>query len=289
MPCLRRQPGVDVYAIAAMTEQAATIDTSISTRLMQGTANALLALVVLACALAVFWRAMHLPLFNFSRIHIVGDTVHSNESDLRARVLPQLRGNFFTMELEQARTAFEALPWVRHAVVRRVFPNQLVVQLQEYQEAAYWGSEEEGFRLLSNDGVIFEVNTDEALRSNLPELSGPDEFAPQVLATYRLLNPLFAPMHGRIARLSVDARGSWSLALDQETSVVLGTATPEELARRVQQFVQTISPVVARYNRGMNDVQYADLRYKSGYALRLKGLGTLNAATADNQPPTGRR
>lgn len=272
-----------------MSEPTATLDTAISTRLMQSTAHALVALVVLACVAAVLWRAMHLPLFNFSRVHIAGDTVHSNESDLRNRVLPQLQGNFFTMELGQARTAFESLPWVRHAVVRRVFPNQLVVQLKEYQEAAYWGSDEEGFRLLSHDGVIFEVNTDEALRSNLPELNGPDEFAPQVLATYRLLNPLFAPVHGRIARLSVDARGSWSLVLDQDTRLALGTATPEELASRVQQFVQTIGPVVARYNRGMNDVQYADLRYKSGYALRLKGLGTVNAAATDNTPQTGRR
>ena len=162
--------------------------------------------------------------------------------------------------------------------------------MQEYQEAAYWGNEEDGFRLLSHDGIIFDVNTDEALRSNLPELNGPDDMAAQVLNTYHLLNPLFAPMHGRIARLSVDARGSWSLALDQDTQLMLGNAAPDELARRVLQFVQTIGPVVARYNRGMNDVQYADLRYKSGYALRLKGLGTLSAAAAaDNKPETGRR
>ena len=273
-----------------MSEPTASIDTSISTRLMQSTANVLVALVVCACVAAVFWRAMHLPLFSFSRLHVVGETVHSNESDLRTRVLPQLRGNFFTMELKQAREVFQSLPWVRHAVVRRVFPNQLVVQLQEYQEAAYWGNEEDGFRLLSHDGIIFDVNTDEALRSNLPELNGPDDMAAQVLSTYHLLNPLFAPMHGRIARLSVDARGSWSLALDQDTQLMLGNAAPDELARRVLQFVQTRGPGVARYNRGMNDVQYADLRYKSGYALRLKGLGTLSAAAAaDNKPETGRR
>ncbi len=272
-----------------MSEQTASFDTTISTRLMQSTANVLLALVVLACVVAACWRVIHLPVFNFSRVRIVGETVHSNESDLRDQVLPQLRGNFFTMELNEARTAFQSLPWVRHAVVRRVFPNQLVVQLQEYQEAAYWGSEEEDFRLLSNDGVIFDVNTDEAQRSNLPELSGPDELAPHVLATYHLLNPLFAPVHGRIARLAVDTRGSWSLVLDQDTQLMLGTAAPEELARRVQQYVQTIGPVVARYDRGMNDVQYADLRYKSGYALRLKGLATLGATTTENKPESGGR
>ena len=112
-----------------MSEPTASIDTSISTRLMQSTANVLVALVVCACVVAVFWRVMHLPLFSFSRLQVVGETVHSNESDLRTRVLPQLRGNFFTMELKQAREVFQSLPWVRQAVARRVFPHQSVVQL----------------------------------------------------------------------------------------------------------------------------------------------------------------
>ena len=264
-------------------------DISISTRLMQGATTVLALLALLVGTAAVVWRLVHLPAFNFTSVRITGETVHSSEADLRSQVLPQLRGNFFTMRLEQARSAFQSQPWVQHAVVRRVFPSQLVVQLQEYQEAAYWGNEESGFRLLSNDGIIFDANPDEASRDNLPELSGPDDMAPQVLATYYLLNPLFAPVHGRIARLAVDERGSWSLVLDQDISLALGNAAPEELAQRARQFVQTIGPVVARYNRGMGDVQYADLRYKSGYALRLKGLATFNAATAGTKPETGRR
>lgn len=272
-----------------MSEATPIIDTTVSTRLMQGTAAVLFALVALAGVTAALWRTMHLPVFSFAHIHVIGETIHSNDADLRSQVLPQLRGNFFTMQLEQARAAFQSQPWVRRAVVRRVFPNQLVVQLQEHQEAAYWGSEEQGYRLLSYEGAIFDANPDEALRSPLPELHGPDESAPQVLAAYHLLDPLFAPVHGHIARLVLDARGSWSLALDQGTQLMLGDAAPEELARRVQQFVQTIGPVVARYNRGLSDVQYADLRYKSGYALRLRGLATLGAETDGQKPETGRR
>lgn len=269
--------------------ETASADISISTRLMQGATTVLALLALLVGTAAVVWRLVHLPAFNFTSVRITGETAHSSEADLRSQVLPQLRGNFFTMRLEQARSAFQSQPWVQHAVVRRVFPSQLVVQLQEHQEAAYWGNEESGFRLLSNDGVIFDANPDEASRDNLPELSGPDDMAPQVLATYYRLNPLFAPVHGRIARLAVDGRGSWSLVLDQDISLALGNAAPEELAHRVRQFVQTIAPVVARYNRGMGDVQYADLRYKSGYALRLKGLATFNAPTAGTTPETGRR
>ena len=172
------------------------------------------------------------------QLPVIGQTAHSNPFGVRSQVLPQLRGNFFTMRLDDVRAAFQSQPWVRSATVRRVFPNQLVVQLQEYEEAAYWGNEEDGYRLLSADGTVFEANPDEVTRENLPELSGPDDAAAKVLATWRQLNPAFAPLHARIVRLSVDARGSWSLALDQDTSIMLGNATPEELADNWQRVAQ---------------------------------------------------
>ena len=199
---------------------------------------------------------------------------------MRKQVLPQLQGNFFTIKLDDVRKTFMAQPWVRHATVRREFPNQLLVQLQEYEEAAFWGSEEQGFRLLDKEGVIFEANPDEISRENLPELDGPDEAAPQVLAAWRELNPLFSPLHSRITRLAVDERGSWTLVFDQETTLKLGSAPIAEMRQRINWFVQTIGAVVARHSRSLADVQHADLRYKAGYALRLKGIGTVSDGSA---------
>ncbi|MDO5654249.1 MAG: cell division protein FtsQ/DivIB [Brachymonas sp.] len=268
-----------------MAEQTAPTPAFISTRLMAGTATALMALAAVLVVAALFWRALHAPVFAIDHIAVVGETSHSSETALRREVLPQLRGNFFTLPLQQVREAFHSQPWVRQTVVRRVFPNKLVVQVQEHEEAAFWGNEEDGYRLLSKDGIVFDANPDEALRENLPELSGPDAEAPQVLAAWRLLNPEFAPLHSRVVRLGLDARGSWQLQLEQDTQLVLGQGAPVDLLRRTQQFVQTVGPIVARYNRSLDDIQYADLRYPSGYALRIKGVGTVDNAPSKNTPP----
>lgn len=265
----------------ATVDKATSLFGLIPTGMMQGTATLFMLVAGLVVAAGVVWRAMHLSVFAISRIDVAGETAHMTEAGLRVHVLPKLKGNFFTMQLEQAREVFQAQPWVKQAVVRRTFPNRLLVQVQEHQEVAYWGNDESNYRLLSSEGIVFDANPDEALREDLPVLNGPDEVAAQVLNTYRTLNPLFIPMHGRIARLSVDARGSWSLALDQDTQLALGNAPSDELARRVKQFVHTIGPVVSRYDKGISDVLYADLRYRSGYALRLKGLTTLDASASD--------
>jgi cell division protein FtsQ len=48
---------------------------------------------------------------------------HVNAPSVRANALGKLAGNFFTLDLNTARQAFESVPWVRHASVRREWPN----------------------------------------------------------------------------------------------------------------------------------------------------------------------
>ena len=62
-----------------------------------------------------------------------------------------------------------------------------------------------------------------------------------------------------------------------QAELVEARGREQELAARIRQFVQTIGAVTARYGRSFADLQYADLRYKTGYALRLKGVGTLES------------
>ena len=81
------------------------------------------AAMVLAVGLA--W-VMRQSLFNLSAIHVEGDIQHNNAATLRANVTPRLSGNFFMMDLAGARAAFESVPWVRRAVVRREFPDRRV-------------------------------------------------------------------------------------------------------------------------------------------------------------------
>nr|MBP7247533.1 hypothetical protein [Brachymonas sp.] len=65
-----------------------------------------------------------------------------------------------------------------------------------------------------------------------------------------------------------------------ETTLKLGSAPIAEMRQRINWFVQTIGAVVARHSRSLADVQHADLRYKAGYALRLKGIGTVSDGSA---------
>lgn len=239
---------------------------------LMNTASVLLGVVLAAMvlALAVAWL-MRQSLFNLSAIRVEGDLEHNNAVTLRANVAPRLAGNFLTVDLGQTRAAFEAIPWVRVAVVRREFPNRLRVVLQEHQAVAQWGAEGDA-RLVNSLGEVFEANQGDAEDEDLPLLKGPDGQAARVLDMYQRLMPMFEKIDARLAQLALTGHGSWRAQLDSGAVIELGQGSVDEVQARTQRFIATLTQVSARYGR---ELESADLRYASGYAIKLRGVTTL--------------
>jgi cell division protein FtsQ len=243
-------------------------------RLMQWTSVALFGLAFLLCmASAIGWLLRH-PVFSIQGITVKGNVTHSNVVTLRANVLPQLSGNFFTLNLLQARQAFEQIPWIRSALVRREFPNRLSVTLDEFQPVAQWGFEGDG-KFLSVEGAVFEVNADDVDSETLPLLKGPESQAKTVLEMYKFLKPMMAKMDMSLDKLELSQRGSWTAQLASGATLELGHGTQQEISDRLQLFFKTLTQVASRYGRTVTSLLSADLRYDNGYALRLRGVSTV--------------
>lgn len=208
--------------------------------------------------------------FRLTAIRVGGDLNHNNAVTLRANVVPKLAGNFFTVDLPRAQAAFEAVPWVRKAVVQREFPNRLKVVLQEHQAIALWGQAGEAM-LVNSHGEVFEANEGDVESENLPQLSGPQGQAALVLEGYQRLAPLFEKMDMRLEQLELTPRGSWRAQLDDGATVQLGLGTLDEIYTRADRFVATLTQVSSKFGRNLES---ADLRYSNGYALKLRGITT---------------
>lgn len=269
------------------------IQTPLDVRLMNATSALLLAAVLLAACMAGLWWWLRNPAFAIQRIVVHGQTTHNDVTSLSARVLPRLKGNFFTLSMAQAQAAFQTAPWVERAVVWRRWPGLLDVALQERQPYAHWGSS--GARMIDVNGQLFDTGGSNSDTGALPTLLGPDGQSAEVLAMYDRLNPLVAPLHARLAALQLQDRGSWRAVLASDdlalnAVIELGAGAPDELAARLQTFVATVPEAAARHQHGVADIKTADLGYPNGYALRLKGVGTTNGqpAAATTQHPAAR-
>ena len=255
----------------------AAMPTPFDIKLMNMAASALFAIGLVLFAAAGAWWAVRHPLFAISGITVQGEVTHNSAPTLRANVAPQLAGNFFTMDLTAARRAFESVPWVRQAVVRREFPNRLRVLLHEHHAVAFWGEESES-RLLNEQGEVFEANVGDVEHDDLPRLAGPDEQGGQVLAMFRAVKPLFESLDLQVRQLALTPRGNWRAELDNGAVVELGRGSAAEVGARTQRFIHTVTQAATRYGRTPQALVSADLRYAEGYALRLRGVATTGEA-----------
>lgn len=245
----------------------------VDVRLMNTTALVLLlTFVVLGVVAGGRWLA-RLPQFDIRAITVTGDVSHNNVVTLRANVAPRLTGTFFSIDLARVRAAFQAVPWVRRAVVRRDFPNRLRVDLQEHQAVAYWGSEGE-LRLINSFGEVFEANVGEVEQDILPRLHGPEGQSAEVLAMYRAVKPLFDKMEIPVEQLELSQGGSWQARLDTGAVIEFGRGSIQDVVMRTERFLKTLTQVTSRYGRRANSVESADLRHENGYAIRLRGVST---------------
>ena len=124
-------------------------------KLLNTITSALIGLCVLALlAAGLLWLAQR-PMFALKAITVQGieksELRHVNALTVRSTALPRISGNFFSVNLDAVRQAFEAVPWVRRASVRREWPNRLIVMVEEHQPLGSWG--EDG-RLLSVGGEV---------------------------------------------------------------------------------------------------------------------------------------
>jgi cell division protein FtsQ len=228
-------------------------------------ANALHVLFVFVLLAAAGYWAIQRPEFRLREIQIDGDTAHINSPTVRASVVGHLKGNFFTVDLDAARAAFEQMPWVHHASVRRVWPNALAVSLEEYTPLGTWGDDQ----LVSVDGDLFTANQGE-LEGSLPAFDGPDGSAREVVARYRDFTKWFAPIDAKPDEVTLSERYAWTVKLSNGMQVELGRERNQDtLFDRTRRFVASWSAVTGRWGK---DIEYADLRYPNGFAIQAAGM-----------------
>jgi len=236
-----------------------------SVRVMNGLAGLFATcagLVVLGSAL--FWIAQR-PHFSLRAIEVRGELQHVTSASVRTAVAGRLKGNYFTMRLDETRRVLESVPWVAQASVRRVWPDRLLVTLVEHRALGVWNDG----RLLSDAGELFVANPAEAeIHGALPAFEGPVAAARDAARRYYEFTAMLAPLGMRIASIDVSDRRSWAV----DVAATDGVATRLELGRdtdgmalhdRLAQIVAAYPMVVARVGGAP---QRIDARYPNGLA-----------------------
>jgi cell division protein FtsQ len=228
------------------------------TRALNALASAGYAAAGLLLAGAILWRVAQLEHFAVCEVAVTGDAAHLTRDQVETVVFRHLRGNFFTMDLESARDAFEKLPWVRRVEVSRRWPDRIEFAVEEHQPLARWGET----ALVNEYGEVFEG----ASNSRLPVFSGPEGSAQEVVQRYIDFERTLAAVGRRIDEVRLSPRRAWRLKLDDATVIELGRDNVE----------QRLAVFVAAYGRAIEAPVgpglHVDLRYANGFAVRARAI-----------------
>ncbi|MGE0557107.1 MAG: cell division protein FtsQ/DivIB [Burkholderiales bacterium] len=225
-------------------------------------------LLVVAALLGLLYGsvlfAVRSPVFSITEVRLAVAPVHVTREQIEQIVRREVRGTFFTQPLVRTRSAFETLPWVRRAEIRRRWPGGLDVTLAEHRPIARWGSA----ALINEQGEVFEAAYD----GTLPVFNGPADAAKEMAIQYDHFRRNLAALGKTPVQLSLSQRRAWQIRLDDGMTLDLGR---EQIEDRLRRFVAAYPVTLARVARPVDRV---DLRYANGFAARVPGLPPVASA-----------
>lgn len=191
-----------------------------------------------------------------ARVNVEGDLHYVSRAAVANQVAPFVDARFFSVDLEAMRGALEEMPWIAEAEVRRVWPDQVLIRLEEQLPVARWGDE----ALLNNQGQAFAPG-ELAGYEHLPKLWGPQRAQQQIMRQYQLLSQLLRPLGFTVARLELRERGSWYLTTGQGIELLLGR---DHVVEKMRRFISVYEKTLKEHN---TNIARVDLRYPNGLAV----------------------
>ncbi|GGE33867.1 cell division protein FtsQ [Halopseudomonas oceani] len=195
-------------------------------------------------------------------ISVEGELEYIDREAVQQVIQPYLNDSFLGIDLDGLRSDLLAMPWVAQASVRRVWPDKLVIALDEQLPVARWGDK----ALLNNEGKAFEPQ-DIARFSELPQLNGPERSKRRVMRQYQQFSSLLRPQGMVVSKLELRDRGSWFLTTDDGMELLLGR---DNLVDKMQRFM-TIEQLMLSDRREL--IARVDLRYSNGMAVAWRDAG----------------
>lgn len=190
-------------------------------------------------------------------VYIQAPQKHVSRATITAKIAPHTEQGFMGVSVAQLQQAIKEEPWLAKVTVKRVWPDSLVVTVEEQQAVARWGK----VGALNAQGEIFypAVNS---IPKGLPLLHGPDEMSKTVLSSFASFDKVLGDADLKIKEIRVDARRAWELILENNTVIRLGRSDFEE---RLDRLVKTWPKLIHDRKEPIISI---DLRYPNGMAVK---------------------
>jgi cell division protein FtsQ len=238
--------------------------------------------IIVTMSLVLHSKPLSPTFLHIEAMQVYGELHWVDREKLNAAVQPYLNSNFFSADLSGIKQTVESLPWVASASVRREWPNQLQITLNEHQPVARWKDS----ALINDKGELFApAEIPSQMAQTLVQLQGPDNTYQELFAIYRELQPLFAKMatdtelftnqsdtalaDGLIIReVYLNERRALGIQLQNGIRVMFGRMSASmDLNNAASRFLKAFA---SNLQQQAGQISVVDLRYTNGFAVQWK-------------------
>ncbi len=218
----------------------------------------ILASVVIIACVCLLYNSKIPQFFPIRTVHVYGVN-RVNQQDIQSALTPLLENGFFATKIDRIRDRLREFVWVSDILVRRTWPDLVDITIVEKNAVARWkiGG------LLSDNGEVFSPDR-KTWPDELPMFAGGAGKQIIMLEHFKNINRILVPLHAKIAYLELTPYEAWKLTLDNGVTLQMGQ---KDILTRLEHFVKVYSKIIGeRADR----VEYVDLRYPNGVAIKLK-------------------
>lgn len=197
------------------------------------------------------------PLFRpIQQYELVSEIQQVKPAEIDNIMQRYLGRSFWEVELETIQSELTRLDWVSSALVKRSWPAQLYVSVQEQKPVARW--QQTG--LVNQAGIVFYPN-DLTAFNNLVVLNGSLADSAKILVRLSKFQTVLKPIKFTIAALSQQLDGIWEINLLDGSKIILDKKDDDA---KLDQFVRAYPKLSMALRKSP---QVYDLRYSNGFIV----------------------
>ena len=200
--------------------------------------------------------------FQIKNISIESIIININKDDVFEKSKNYLDSkSFFNFKINILKKEIEKVSWVKSADIRRVYPGEIKIYIEEHIPIAIWNNES----YMNNIGDIFFVND---IKKNLPIISSNQSGNKIMFEYFSLLLKYISDENFDIKIKKIEENDIRSLSAYLSSGIIVKFGS-KDIRGKIRTFIKVYKTL---NTSDLEKIRYIDMRYSNGFSIGWKGV-----------------
>ena len=184
------------------------------------------------------------------------ELINVNKDDISEAVKYLYSKSFFDIDLNYLKNKLEKIEWVRKINVRRSYPNEVIIDIEEHTPILIWNNK----MYINEYGEKFKVSK---IDKSIPILISDESRINEVFSYFELFNDKLSSrkLDFKITKIMENEIRSLTISLSSGINIQLGS---KDVNNKIPLFFEIYKSL---NTRDLNKIRYIDMRYSNGFSV----------------------